>query len=463
MRARRLVLIGVGTAILLSGIVLVTTRHLPPSTHHLAPSTYYCPMHPSYTSARPGNCPICNMQLVKKESESANAPTRQRANANNICYLHNCAKFHNGKPCPMTVVAKPGEKVTCPICGTHIPEAEPAPASKKILYWTDPMIPGYQAAGPGKSPMGMDLVPVYTEESGTDLNAVANAPDGYAPILLTPQKQQLIGVRTAVAARRHLTKTIRAVGTIAHDPELYQAEAEYIQAIQALATAKQGAAPEVIEQAQRLADSTRIRLKHLGLSDDLVQEIATRTEPEGSLLYAHQGGPVWMYAQIYEYELPLVQLGQRVLVEVPNLPGETFEGAIRAIDQLVDPATRTTRIRARIDDPQGRLKPDMYINASIAAELGEALVVPTEAVFATGTKNIVFVDKGQGLFEPRNVTAGVAADGETEIKSGVSEGEPVVTSGNFLIDSESRLKAALNGITQAPAASAEGGEHQHGQ
>ena len=450
-----------GVVLLLGGAVLFVTRHSPFITHHVSHATYYCPMHPTYTSDRPGNCPICNMKLVKAEPGEAQSAQGQSQDGHqhaskqfaSICILHNCAKLHNGKPCPMTVVAKPGEKVICPICGEHIAEAAPAPtAGKKLLYWTDPMIPGYRAPGPGKSPMGMDLVPVY--EEGVGGVSTTAAPEGYAPVLLTPQKQQLIGVTTAPVVHRPLTKTVRAAGVIAHDPELYQAQAEYIQAIQTLERATQGGGADAVDLAQRMVGSSRIRLKHMGLSDDLIQEIATWKEPERSLLFAHAGEPMWMYAQVYEYELPRIHVGQEVAVDVPSLPGQVFQGTIRAIDQMVEPMTRTTRIRAQLQDPQGQLKPDMYVNASIAVTVGEVLAVPEEAVFSTGEKQIVFVDKGQGLFEPRDVTLGVKADGYYEVQGGVAEGEPVVTSGNFLIDSESRLKAALQGMS---------GEHQHGQ
>ena len=461
MKRHTRVAIGAGLALLLlGGVILLSTSHFPLSTQQgAALAQYYCPMHPSYTSDRPGDCPICNMKLVKREPESAAAARdpHERASAQfqSICYLHNCAKLHEGKPCPMTVVAKAGEKVTCPICGTHIAEAAEAPKARKILYWTDPMIPGYKAPGPGKSPMGMDLVPVYEEEtpSGTAASAM---PEGYAPVLLTPQKQQLIGIRSAPVERRKLTKTIRATGTIAHDPELYQAQAEYLQANRTLEQAIQGGAADAMDQAQRLVDSARIRLKHLGLSDELIQEISTWKEPEHSLLYAHPGEPVWMYAQVYEYELSLIHVGQELTVEVPSLPGRAFTGAIRAIDQMVDPATRTTRIRAELQDPEGQLKPDMYVNAAITVELGEVLAVPEEAVFSTGEKTIVFVDKGQGLFEPRDVALGAKADGYVEVTSGLAAGEIAVTSGNFLIDSESRLKGAFQNAAEEP-------EHPHGQ
>ena len=429
----------------------VTVTRMAGRSHHVTRAIYYCPMHPSYTSDRPGSCPICNMTLVKKSEEgSADERATTAGSAKSlasICYLHNCSKLHHGKPCPMTVVAKPGEKVTCPICGTHVAEAATIPQSKQILYWTDPMMPGYKAPGPGKSPMGMDLVPVYAEEGEQAASASGTLPEGYAPVLITPQKQQLIGVTTAPVVRRPLTKTIRAVGTIAHDPELYQAQAEYLQSLRSLEQAKRQSTPEVLEDAQRLVDSTHIRLRHLGLSEDLIKEIGGWQEPEHSLLYAQPGEPVWMYAQVYEYELPLVRVGQTVVVDASTLPGEQFHGVIRAIDQMVDQATRTTRIRAKLEDPKGQLKPDMYVNASIAVDLGSVLAVPEDAVFNTGTKQIVFVDKGQGLFEPRDVTVGVKADGYDELKRGVAEGEAVVTSGNFLIDSESRLKAALQGAS----------------
>ena len=428
----------VAIAVVGAAVILATT-----SGHgqHQARATYYCPMHPTYRSDRPGDCPICNMKLVKVEAMDTQAAIAKTFES--ICILHNCAKLHDGRPCPMTVVAKPGEKIICPICGVHVAEASEASPAKKILYWTDPMIPGYKAGGPGKSPMGMDLVPVYEEEAGPAVSSAT--PDGYAPVLLTPQKQQLVGVRSAPVERRRLTKTIRASGTIAHDPELYQAQVEYIQANQALIHAKEHAAPETIEQAQQLVDSTRIRLKHLGLSDELIDDIATWTKPEHSLLFAHPGDPVWMYAQVYEYELPLVRVGQEVTVDVPTLPGELFHGTIRAMDQMVDPMTRTTRIRAQLQDPGGHLRPDMYVNAAIVVDVGEVVAVPDGAVFSTGEKQLVFVDKGQGLFEPRDVTVGVDADGFDEVKQGVAEGERVVTSGNFLIDSESRLKGALQG------------------
>lgn len=429
-------------------LVHVVTRHASRVTHEQA--TYYCPMHPQMTSNRPGACPICSMKLVKREETPVSAAPQQPATRpmKDICYLHNCPMMKPGQQCPMLVVAKAGENVTCPVCGTHVTEAAASPSSaprqKNILYWTDPMIPGFKAEKPGKSPMGMDLVPVY-EEAGAP--AVApTTPSGYAPILVTPQKQQLIGVTIALVERRAMTKTIRAAGIIAHDPELYQAQQEYIEARAAFAQAQASQFPEVIERAERLVESSQLRLRHLGLSEEMIQDIATWTKPDHRLLLGG-AGQLWVYASIYEYELPSVKPGQTVTVDVSALPHRTFRGTVKAIDPMLEHMTRTARVRILVEDPEGALKPAMYVNVSLAVEVGDVLAVPEGAVFQTGTQSIVFVDKGQGLFEPRDVTIGAKADDLYEVQAGLTEGERVVTSGNFLIDSESRLKAALQGMS----------------
>ncbi len=421
-------------------------------------ATYYCPMHPTYTSDRPGDCPICNMKLVKREDAAVETgrPRKAPQTARDICYMHNCPMAHQGQPCPMLVVAKEGERVTCPICGTHVAEAAERPGERKlkqILYWTDPMIPGYRSDKPGTSPMGMALVPVYEEEAGA--GASTKAPQGYAPVLISPQKQQLIGVRTAPVARRALTKTIRTAGRIAYDPELYQAEQEYLQGLNTLMQAATADSPEIGAQAEQLVAASRTRLRLLGLSDELINEMAAWTGPDRRLLGTDPSGAVWLYAPVYEFELPLVRPGQTIEVDVVASSGKRLTGVIRAIDPVLDPATRSARVRAVLEDPDRLLKPEMFVNASIAVPLGEVLAVPDEAVFHTGTRRLVFVDQGEGLFEPREVTVGATADDDLELKAGVQEGERVVTSGNFLIDSESRLKAALQGLS--------GEGHQHGQ
>jgi hypothetical protein len=430
---------------------------------------YYCPMHPTYTADRPGDCPICNMTLVKRDEPSSSSPAgpARPLSAKDICYMHNCPMMKPGQTCPMMVMAKAGEPVTCPICGTHVAEAATIPSgadpeARRILYWTDPMLPGFKSDAPGKSPMGMDLIPVYQERGASGAEQPPSAPEGYAPILVTPHKRQFIGVTTAPVERRTISRMIRTVGQIANDPELYQAQQEYLQAAKALEQAKTGTNPEVVERAARLVDSSRVRLRRLGLSDELIDEVATWQGPDQSLILADPSGRVWVYAPIYEYELPYVKAGQTISVEVAAIPGKTLEGVIKAVDPVLDPATRSARIRAILTDPEQTLRPEMFVNVTIAVAARDALTVPQEAVFNTGTKRIVFVDKGRGIFEPRDVAVGGTAGEYYEVTSGLAEGELVVTSGNFLIDSESRLKAALEGMADSTGSGQAGGGHQHG-
>ncbi len=448
----RLALLLAGVVILAGGLAMSLRKPLASGRQTKTASVYYCPMHPSYTADRPGSCPICGMNLVAKETAGQAESAHEHASAQfkTICYLHNCEKLHEGKPCPMTVVAKPGEKVTCPICGTHIAEQAKQVEPRKILYWTDPMIPGSKSDKPGKSPMGMDLVPVYAEEAASAKSAAS--PEGYAPVLLTQEKQQLIGVRTAPAVKQMLRKTIRAVGTVAHDPELYQAQQEFIQAFRSWQQAKSAAVPEVAEQAKEMVDASKLRLRHLGFTEELIDEMAGWEKPDHRLLLGG-AGEYWVYASVYEYELPLIRAGQSASIDAGAIPGQVFIGQVKSIDPMLDPATRTARVRILVEDPHGLLKPSMYVNVSVAIDLGNVIAVPIEAVFSTGDKSIVFVDKGQGLFEPRQVELGAKADAFYEVKRGIAEGEPVVTSGNFLIDSESRLRAAVS----------DAGEHKHGQ
>lgn len=400
--SRKTILIVTGVMVLIVGGILLRPKSHNQEQQHAHKDIYYCPMHPTYTSDKPGICPICQMKFVKREMT------------------------------PEPMADNPAMSV------------ETKGVEKKILYWTDPMIPGYKASGPGKSPMNMDLVPVYEEnQSGTSGTSVS----GHASVSLTYQKQQLMGVKTEKVSIRQLTKTIRAVGNVSHDVELYQTQVEYLQADKALKNAEASGSAEIIEQAQTIVDAIRLRLIHRGFNDGLIEELKQRGEPDHSLLLV-ETGPVWVYAQIYQYELPYVDIGTPAKVDVPSFSQETFEGMVRAVDPMVDMMTRTVRIHIQIKDAKGVLKPDMFVNVHMEIDLGQVLAVSQDAVFHTGDKDVVFVDSGKGVFQPRQVTLGGEANGFFEIKSGIKQDEVVVTSGNFLLDSESRLKAAIEGGAQ---------------
>jgi hypothetical protein len=153
---------------------------------------------------------------------------------------------------------------------------------------------------------------------------------------------------------------------------------------------------------------------------------------------------VWLTADIYEYEVLLVHEGQEVAIALSYYPGETFKGRITYIYPYLDAQTRTNRVRLEFANPQGKLKPGMYANIDIEINLGAALVVPASAVLQSGLRQLVFVDQGQGMFAPREVKLGVKADSRFVVLDGLTAGEHVVTSGNFLLDSESKLQSATS-------------------
>ena len=346
---------------------------------------YHCPMHPTYTSSRKDDsCPICGMNLVKSEDTAAPA-----------------AQTENGK----------------------------------IKFYRNPMNPAVTSKTPMKDEMGMDYVPVY--ETGGEAKEVG----GRAPIKMDSAKRQLIGVKTARAAYRTLTHTISSSGKVAYDPDLYQSISEYKEALVAREKVKDSSWPEVHERAEALVRASELRLRQLGLSEQQLDELAGNSETHANLLLP--GAKAWLYAQIYEYEIGLITAGLAIEAETPAYPGRVFRGVIKAVDSILSAETRTLRVRAEVENPDNMLKPEMYAEIKIKVTRSSRLTVPLNAIVNTGARKLVFVDKGEEGFEPREVKTGFEGDDYSEILSGVRAGETVVTSANFLIDSEARLKSSV--------------------
>lgn len=381
---------------------------------------YTCPMHPEVQSDKPGKCPQCGMNLVAAEGGMEEHEGHGEMGA---------PSGHEGHGKPPT--AKPSE----------------SKAQEKPLYHC-PMHPTYSSDRPGECPIcGMNLVPVQmgeTRESSVSGQAVVKVPE---------DRQQLIGVKVGEVKKRSFVKDIRTVGRVAYDPELYRAQEEYLGALSAHERVRGSSLPESAERAKSLVESSRLKLRLLGLSDGQIDRLSRREGPDTSLLLSKTGaGTVWLYAEVYESELPFVKVGQTIEARTLAQPDVVFKGRIKAIDSVIDPKTRSARARAEIENIEGILKPDMYLNAWIKVDLGERLTVPESAVMDSGTRRIVFIAEGDGFFEPREVALGAKSEDYYHVKSGLAEGEKVVTSGNFLIDSESKLKASLSALA---------GGHQH--
>lgn len=397
---------------------------------------YYCPMHPTYTSDRPGDCPICNMKLVKKKVDSpqslpagrqaqsmvhspksagvssepatdehkghAAPPEAQEKTLHEVCIEHGCTM----KNCPMMVrvALKPGEKISCPICGEYI-----TTASGKLAPIASPAL----QTGP--------------------------------TVMISPEKQQLIGVTTAPVQKRHLAKTVRASGKIAYDPELFVTQEEFIQALNNEDTLRTSTLTDARERAKSLTEAARRKLKLLGMSEEQIAGTEKSRAPDRGLYLPGKGEQVWAYLAIYEYEIGLVKVGAPVELSAVAYPGEKFEGKVASINPVLDPMTRTNQVRVEVTNSDNKLKPEMYMSAGIVVDLGEKLAVPMAAVMDTGIRKIVYLSREGGVLESREIHVGQRAGDYYEILDGLTEGDIVATSGNFLIDSESKLKAAEKG------------------
>jgi len=408
---------------------------------HDKKTLWTCGMHPFIIMEEPGNCPVCGMKLIPKRDEEDTAEEKGEA---------------------------------------------------KIAYWRAPMNPSEIYDKPGKSAMGMDLVPVYESEL-----------IGGVEIKIDPVTQQNMGIRTALATKGPLVHTIRTYGHITYDetlmsqispkfngwieklyvnftgqqvkkgqplfsiysPELLTAQEEYLSAHRNL---KRNPG----KNAKNMLKSARLRLKYFDVPESEIHSIKATGIAKKAIkilspfkgIVTHknavEGGfvkagtiiykitdlsRIWVEAHIYEYELPIVSLGQEAQMTLPYQPGKIYSGKVAYIYPYLQKKTRDVVIRLEFENPQMELKPDMYTDVLIKTEVkNEGTIIPSEAVIRSGERNIVFVPRGEGKFTPREVMLGASLDeGTVEVLKGIAPGESVVTSGQFLLDSESKLKEAV--------------------
>ncbi len=310
--------------------------------------------------------------------------------------------------------------------------------------WTCPMHPQVRKDGPGKCPIcGMDLV--KAESLGTAGTVRSDSPEGHAPFRLSQNRIQMIGVKYGTVEKRLIFKSIEASGRVAFDPELYTAQNEYVEAIKQLSRVQDAPISEVKHSASRMVESTKLRLKILGLSDQQILDLrktAGSSSTGSNLLITSPGESLWIYADIFEMDLPHISQGQSVRISGPYLEKE-LQGKVVSVDRVINPNTRTAKVRILVPDTHARLRPEAYVDVAILSPLGENVVVPFDSVLDSGKESWVFVVHEDGHFEPRKVVIRDYVGEEISIASGLHAGEKIVTSGNFLIDSESRLKGVL--------------------
>jgi len=411
---------------------------------------YTCGMHPMIITDEPGLCPICNMELTPLKESGASSSTK--------------------------------------------PSGE-----RKIKYWVAPMDPTFIRDEPGKSPMGMDLVPVYEDEAASgsiiSIDPVTSQNMGVRMALVTrkdlsrtirtvgligyeePKQFSINSKIDGWVERLYVNETGQLVKKGAplleiYSPALVSAQEEFLLARNNNISLEESPFPAIADGAKRLMEASRRRLKLWDISDRQIARLEKTGEVVKNLtLYAPYNGivtmkmvregqfikggmelmmlsdisKVWVYADIYEYEMPWVKVGQKARIILPYVGSDPIVSTVSYIYPFVEPKTRTVKARFDIDNPDFLLKPDMYVNVRIESEpVTDALTVPAEAVLHSGEKKTVFVALGDGKFEPRMVRTGIQSDeGDIEIVQGLLEGEHVVTSAQFMLDSESKLREAI--------------------
>jgi len=384
-------------------------------------------------------------------------------------------------------------KGKCPICGMDL-----VPVMKKGG--------GEKQTGQMQGMEGMPGMPGTKPEAATQ---GAQTREFVVPV----ERQQQIGVTYAAVERKPLRHTIRSVGLVVPDkgrnwqfvsrvdgyvqnldvkspgeivekgapllsiysPDLLTSEREFVELLRMRDQAKSKDARETPE---RLIQSARRRLQLWNVTNEQIAELEKARNPQQNLTLlspfrgvvqsvpVEQGkgvgignmlvevadlSVVWVWAEFYENELPMLKVGQKIDVTAKSYPGEKFEGTISLINPFLEEAKRTAKVRIDIPNPDFKLRPAMYVNAELAMDMGEGLTIPVSAVMPTGTRNVAFVDKGGGKLEPRIIQLGSKYGESYEVQSGLREGEQVVASANFLIDAESKVQQALNEFEPSPS------------
>jgi membrane fusion protein, copper/silver efflux system len=380
---------------------------------------YTCTMHPSVHALLPGKCPICSMDLVPvmKREVQMNAMSGMGTNA----YLE------AGRPSEFKVPVERQQQV-----GVTFGKVE-----SRHFHHT------IRASG----------TVAYDKQRQWDY---VTRIDGYV------QKLNVFSPGESVEKGAPLL-------TI-YSPELYTAQKEFVNALAMRDNARAKNSGEVLTNSEQLVGAGRERLRLWDINEDQIAELEKTRKPQETLallspfngvvkeLAVEQGSRVavgdrvvdladlsvvWVWAQLFQDDLRMLRKGLPVTITLPSHPGEKFQGKIVVIDPFINDALRTVRVRIDVDNPDLKLRPDMYVDAELSMDMGEGLAVPVDAILPTGIHNIAFVDKGGGGLEPRYVELGREYGDFYEVKSGLKENERVVTSANFLIDAEAKVQGAL--------------------
>jgi len=330
-----------------------------------------------------------------------------------------------------------------------VAETDPSAHAEEVkAVYQCPMHPFIISDKPGNCPIcGMKLVRI-------DRNAATSMVPGHSDLTITPEQRRLIGVKTTTVEEKPLSVTVHAAGHVAYNPDIYNALAEYREAFGEFKQTRKSSNQIVRDRASDVLRLAELKLRLAGFSKEQMEQIQFASGgnqyfssgifiPENLALHE---GAIWVNADIYEPDSELVQPGLKSRLIVPALPGKEFEGEIKTVDPVLNAMTRIVRARIEIMNAP-ELKSGMSVDVYMEVSKGTKLAVPEDSVLNSGEKQLVFVDHGNGNIEPREVKTGFQGDHFYEVISGLSAGEKVISSATFLIDSESRLRSAVQHYT----------------
>ncbi len=415
-------------------------------------SKYVCPMHPKIIRDQKGSCPICGMDLIKKEIKIP--PTKTSKNI-----------------------------------------------QKKLLYWVAPMDPNYRRDKAGKSPMGMDLVPVYESGSNSD-QTDAEAPS----ISVKASTAQSMGIKIATVKRQILSREIKTVGFIRYNedklehihirtkgwieniyiksqgevvkegqilfdyysPELVAAQEDYLLALKGNSLLSEA-------RSRGLLDSAQLKMRLLGIPEIVISKISrTKTSIKQIPIYAPSDGTiikldvrkgmyiipatvlysiadlssVWIEVDVFEHQLNWVKIGDSASIQIEALADKTWHGKVDYIYPELSEITRTLRVRLVFDNSKGHFKPNMFADVRMQGNPIKRLVIPNEAIIFSAAGKRVVKQVGKHSYQPIEIKTGIHSQGKTEILSGLKAGDKIVISSQFLLDSESNLQASFNRLSE---------------
>ncbi len=458
--------------------------------HH---QLWTCGMHPQVIEDHPGTCPICGMNLVPLKSNGEN---QEPASAPGVAGEENVSARQGA------TAAAASEKG--------------ASGKRKILFYRNPMDPSITSPVPRKDDMGMDYVPVYADEA--ESAATSGATVTIDPVVQQNMNVTTETVQTRDVSRqirtvgyldydqeKMVSVTTKYPGFVekvsvnyvgqpvrrgehlfdVYAPELVQTEQELLSAARYVEQMKNAPA-DALKRARALLDAARTRLSYWDIADDQIERMMAsgkvfRTlavvapasgvvtqrmdglegmaiRPGMELMHIADMSTLWLTVEVFEDQLPWVHVGSPANVKLTYFPGESFTGRVRYIEPSVSEKTRTVQLTLEVPNRGGRLRSGMYATVTfspVAAK--DAIAVPSDAVIRTGERNVVILALGDGRFAPRDVVLGPAGEGWVQVLSGLSAGDEVVTSAQFLIDSESNLRDAIQKMIETKRHEAQGG------